>query len=298
MYGQVVSWGQFGLASLVSMLFAAANPDKYTPYMGTVVTMGLQGSGKSMENLFVKGAFTEVHRVFPDAYSYAASASNLGLVLSVGVGIVLMSWKRVWETEGADGSKKLSSLVISKHRRKRKTSDKLLYESLAVHVGFIALSVGVSFGITLALNALERFLDVFQKYAVLSVIPIDPLCMLVSTLISKIFSGCSDSFLNLHSFSTLATCGLDFIVAIQIGRIHFPSQVVDSWTDFDVEFIVVIVVVFLWNSFCLAWLSRKMCPNFWFLRGLAEFGQCTGGFWMGACVHDCACVALFDYFGF
>ena len=63
--------------------------------------------------------------------------------------------------------------------------------------------------------------------------------------------------------------------------LEFAPFTTSSWTPLDSEFLVVLVVCLVWNFFCFGFVSRRMCPNFWFARGLAEFGQSTGTFWMG-----------------
>jgi hypothetical protein len=64
--------------------------------------------------------------------------------------------------------------------------------------------------------------------------------------------------------------------------LRFPSQTTAEWTPKDTQFYVTCFLVFLWHLFCLSWVSRRMCPNYWFIRGCAELGQATGTFWIGA----------------
>jgi len=281
MYGQIVSWGQYATATLVAILFSSADPVKYTPYMGTIVAMGMEGGQKTAWNLYTKGTFTEVHVLFKDAYAYAMAAANIGLLTSVFVGIMLLSWKKVWDSKTIDGTNHLTKSVKVHRKFKHEKAQKLVFESLAVHIGFISLSVGVSFAIWAGLTALEERVDTLKQYSAFSVIPIYPLCMLMSTFFMKIFSRCSNIFMNLSSFQHIATAGMEFIVAILISMLEFPVQTDESWTSFDTEFYVIMLACILWNLFCLAVVSRRMCPNFWFSRGLVEFGQSTGTFWMG-----------------
>ena len=169
MYGQVVSWGQYGVCTLTAMIFCAIDPEKYTPYMGSIVAMGMEGGQRPMYNLNTKGIFTEVHQEFPEAYAYAVSASNIGMLVSFCVGIVLLSWKKVWDTSAVAGephrptTKSVDMRLVSfKHERDRK----LVFESLTVHLGIIALSVGISFAISFGFVALENAVtdEAFAEY--------------------------------------------------------------------------------------------------------------------------------------
>ena len=43
-----------------------------------------------------------------------------------------------------------------------------------------------------------------------------------------------------------------------------------------VPFLLVVGVGIAWNVFCVMWLARRILPNFWFERAIAEMGQSMG----------------------
>jgi len=43
-----------------------------------------------------------------------------------------------------------------------------------------------------------------------------------------------------------------------------------------VPFLLVVIAGILWNVFCVVWLARRILPNCWFERAIAEMGQSMG----------------------
>ena len=79
----------------------------------------------------------------------------------------------------------------------------------------------------------------------------------------------------------LRVCLTGFSAYCQISMMVFPTFSTLEWSPYDTQFYITCFVCFIWNFFCLGFVSRRMCPNFWFIRGLVEFGEATGTFWTG-----------------
>jgi ESS family glutamate:Na+ symporter len=69
----------------------------------------------------------------------------------------------------------------------------------------------------------------------------------------------------------LAGTALDFLVVAAISTIRI-EVVAENW----VPFVIIIVGGIFWNLFCVLWLAKRLLPNCWFERAIAEMGQSMG----------------------
>jgi ESS family glutamate:Na+ symporter len=64
---------------------------------------------------------------------------------------------------------------------------------------------------------------------------------------------------------------LDFLVVAAVSTIKL-QLILDNF----MPFILLVTAGILWNIFCVLWLSRRILPNYWFERSVAEMGQSMG----------------------
>jgi len=69
----------------------------------------------------------------------------------------------------------------------------------------------------------------------------------------------------------LSGTALDFLVVAAISTIR-----IDSIANNITPFFIIIAGGILWNVFCVMWLARRLLPNYWFERAIAEMGQSMG----------------------
>jgi len=69
----------------------------------------------------------------------------------------------------------------------------------------------------------------------------------------------------------LAGTALDFLVVAAISTIRIEVIVQGI-----VPFAIIIVGGISWNIFCVVFLARRMLPNYWFERSIAEMGKSMG----------------------
>ena len=288
LYAMVVAWGQYTVATLVSGILNLIFP-KMSPYMGVAVAMGFEGGIATVNALFEEGAFTEIHKEFPDASTYSRIASTIGQLTALSCGIALIALRDTWmggnikhrQSSGNDTVNMAEDVEWRFRRRDRGTEKKESHalDSYSTHIGLVCVSIFVAFLITQGLILIEQTSPFLSKYGVFSAIPLFPMCMIVSTIIMKILGKRRNMF-NIIYFQKFAGMALEFVVVVSIANIRMPSTGY-SITQNDIAFMIVAISLVLWNLFCFIKLARIMCPNFWYERGVVEFGQNLGVYWTG-----------------
>ena len=68
-----------------------------------------------------------------------------------------------------------------------------------------------------------------------------------------------------------AHTALDFLVVAAIATIRIEALIGGLW-----PFLIIVAAAIGWNVFCVLLLARRMLPDAWFERSIAEMGQSMG----------------------
>jgi ESS family glutamate:Na+ symporter len=102
--------------------------------------------------------------------------------------------------------------------------------------------------------------------------PLFPLCMIGGLVVQLFLSRFSRVSPVDHTLmQRLAGTALDFLVVAAISTIRL--EVIAKGV---LPFLLIILGGIFWNVFCVVWLARKILPNWWFERAIAEMGQSMG----------------------
>jgi len=143
----------------------------------------------------------------------------------------------------------------------------------------VAVAVGIGLliqkGLVHGANAGARLLPEKAAATVRSVagsFPLFPLCML-GGLIVQLFEDRFDrhNLIDPGLTRRIQNASLDFLVVAAIALIR-----VEALAKGIVPFAVIIAAAIGWNVFCVLVLARRMLPDAWFERSIAEMGQSMG----------------------
>lgn len=96
--------------------------------------------------------------------------------------------------------------------------------------------------------------------------------MIAAVLIQKTLGILKmDAFIDKQVTTRLGSCFSDFMVGFGVASIKI-SVVLTFWQPL----LLLIIVGLLWVLFNLYVIAPKMCNNYWFERGIFNFGWCTG----------------------
>jgi ESS family glutamate:Na+ symporter len=274
-YGQIVAWGQYFTALLV-VLFLLRPLFNIPEVFGVVLPVGFEGGHGTAAGL--KETFETFK--WAEGTDFALASATMGVVSAILFGIILINWAaRKGHTQ------KLKSLdqlkkgewggFYSPDQRPiagRQTVSADSIDSLALHLAIIGFAVLIGYGLKMGLVSLESFSSYLGENKIFQGFPLFPLCMVGGLLIQLFLGRFSKVSPVDHSLmQRLSGTALDYLVVAAISTIRL--NVIAKGL---LPFLVIVCVGILWNIFCVAWLARRVLPNHWFERAIAEMGQSMG----------------------
>ena len=273
-YGQIVVWGQYviGLGFVVLFLGGLFNiPDLF----GVIIPVGFEGGHGTAAGL--GDTFTQLG--WPEGLDFGLTSATFGIISAIVIGIALINWAAA---KGyISNFKKLDELspeelaglypVDKRPSAGAQTTSADSVDSLAFHLAIIGVAVLIGYGIKIGLMSVEGAITATGS-KVFTGFPLFPLCMIGGLIVQLFLSRFSRTSPVDHPLmQRLAGTALDFLVIAAISTIRL-SVIIKG----IVPFLIIVVGGILWNVFCVVWLARRILPNCWFERAIAEMGQSMG----------------------
>ena len=274
-YGQIVVWGQYavGLGFVALLLGRLFNiPDLF----GVIIPVGFEGGHGTAAGLGETFSILE----WPEGLDFGLTSATFGIISAIVVGIGLINWAakkgHISSFRNMDelSAEELAGLypVDKRPSAGAQTTSADSVDSLAFHLAIIGIAVLIGYGIKLGLMTLESVTFGSSESKIFSGFPLFPLCMIGGLLVQLTITRFARVSPVDHTLmQRLAGTALDFLVIAAISTIKL-SVVIKG----IVPFLIVVVGGILWNVFCVVWLARRLLPNCWFERAIAEMGQSMG----------------------
>ncbi len=276
-YGQTVAWGQYvvGLGLfliLIKPLFPSL-PDMF----GGTLPVGFEGGHGTAAGL--GPVFAE--KGWAAGTDFALTSATFGILSAITVGIILVNWaarKGYTHKSGEDISKVLEDDTVGvipldqRPSAGRLTVKSDAIESLSLHLVIVGLAVGLGYLLKQGLVGLESQVTYLARHSLLSSFPLFPLCMLAGLLIQYLEERFDNhNLIDLGLIRRIQNSALDFLVIAAIATINL--RVVVSGL---LPLTILVAAGIVWNVFCVIYLARRMLPDAWFERAIAEMGQSMG----------------------
>jgi len=159
------------------------------------------------------------------------------------------------------------------------TSDAI--ESFTLHIVIVGVAIFFGWSLKRGLVGIEMWVNsgltesarkATTFYRMVKPFPLFPLCMLGGLLIQIVEDKYDrHKLIDLGLMRRIQNTALDFLVVAAIAMINIQA-IVPSLAPFA----IIIAGAILWNVFCVVWLARRMLPDSWFERSIAEMGQSMG----------------------
>jgi ESS family glutamate:Na+ symporter len=275
-YGQIVAWGQYvvGLGLWVFLLgkiftdlpgmFAGILPVGFEGGHGTAAGMG--------------PVFAE--RGWPEGQDLAMTSATCGIVSAIVVGMILVNWAvrkgyAIRHKELTDQIEDDSIAVIPVGQRPiagRLTVNSDIIEAFSLHLVAVGLACGIGMLIKQSLILIEAQSTYLSDNQLLSSFPLFPLCM-IGGFVIQLFEDKFDKrrYIDLGLIRRIQNCSLDFLVVAAIAMIS-----IDVVKTALIPLLVLVAAGIIWNVFCVTTLARRILPDAWFERAIAEMGQSMG----------------------
>ncbi len=274
-YGQVVAWGQYAVGLGVTFLILTRFFN-IPPMFGALIPVGFEGGHGTAAGL--APIFAE--KGWPEGADLALGSATIGVVGGVVIGMALINWaarRRHCRTEEGGQSTQAAFGTGIVPKEERSPAGLLTFrtesvETLAVHVAVVAVAILIGFGFKLGLAALETLWLTDPKNAILGSFPLFPLAMLGGVIVQKLFDRADrHDVLDRGLMQRLQGLSLDYLVIAALATLRIEAIVANIG-----PFLILMVVGLAWNIWCVMWLAKRMLPDYWFERSIAEFGQSTG----------------------
>lgn len=277
-YGQVVAWGQYVVGvGLVLVLLAPLFG--VNDMFGGIVPVGFEGghgTAAGLETQFVKLGWTEGKDI-------ALASATAGLLSAVLVGMVLINWaarkgyttrRREPESIAEDDSIAVIPLDQRPEAGKLTVSSDAV-ESFSLHIAIVGLAILIGFILQMGLKAIGGPVAAENPSVISRVMnsfPLFPLAML-GGIVVQLLDDRFDKYDIIDPGLTrrIQNSALDFLVIAAIASIRIEAVRSAIW-----PFLIIVAAGILWNVFCVVVLARRMLPNAWFERSIAEMGQSMG----------------------
>jgi ESS family glutamate:Na+ symporter len=320
-YGQVLAWGNWLVASLVTIVLL--QPVWGVPAIfSTLLEVGFEGGHGTAAGL------REVYEQlgYAEGGDLAVTCATIGIICGVLFGTLMVNigqsrgWSyssykastvqvtvedglgdsssdpaqqdssRVFAAEhksGAEGAPQLRAparraaktwrdrAVIDVEERPvgmRLTISNDALDTLALHAGFIGVTILLAYFTKRALMAIENTSEELMELKVLSGFPLFPICMLWGGVVQMFIDRfAAVSPIERDAMERICGVSLDFLVFTAIATTRIEAVATGI-----VPLLVLILFGLVWQFVCLLVVAPIMLPDFWFERGLCEMGKGMG----------------------
>ena len=288
-YGQIVAWGQYvvgiGVVLLVLAPMLTSLPEAGQRTFGGLIPVGFEGGHGTAGGL--EETFTEMG--WPEGKDFALTSATCGIISAIIVGMILVNWaaRRGYtavrrKVEDIPEDESIGVIPIERRPAAGKlTISADAMESLTLHIAVVGVAVligwaikqGMMAGVTWIHSDLTPELRTTTNlYRMVRPFPVFPLCMIGGLLI-QLYEQRFDKheLIDLGLMHRIQGAALDFLVVAAIATIR-----IEALGGLLVPFAILIGAGILWNVFCVTVLARRVLPDAWFERSIAEMGQSMG----------------------
>ncbi|WP_085505040.1 sodium/glutamate symporter [Thalassobacillus devorans] len=275
-FGWAIGWGQYVIGLLVVLLILVPFYD-IPPMAGALIEVAFEGGHGTAAGM--AGTFEELG--FPEAFDLAIGLATVGILSGVIFGIILINWGiRRGKTKLVKDVKDFSRLkkqgIMEFQNREPAASMTLRPESiepLSFHFAIVSLAVLIGYVLLQGLIWLESVTwGAWTGSEVLTYVPLFPIAMIGGILLQLIFDKTDHhEVLDRRMIARIQGFALDVLILTAIASVS-----IDVIGEYFVPFIVLAVAGVTWNIVGFLILAPRIIPNYWFERGIGDFGQSMG----------------------
>ena len=275
-YGQIVAWGQY-VVGLGLWVFVLSWIFKDLPGMfAGILPVGFEGghgTAAGMGPVFANYGWAE-------GQDLAMTSATFGIISAIVVGTILVNWAvrrgyAVRHKELAEQVEDDSIAIIPVDQRPiagRLTVNSDVIEAFSLHLVAVGLAVGIGMLIKNGLLLIEAHVPYLANNKLLTSFPLFPLCMIGGLVVQFIeLKYDRHHLIDLGLIRRIQNCSLDFLVIAAIAMIQIAAVKAAL-----VPLLILVAAGIAWNVFCVTTLARRILPDAWFERAIAEMGQSMG----------------------
>lgn len=265
--------GQYviGIALAVAILVPVFN---VSPMFGTLIEIGFEGGHGTAAGM--APVMTELG--FEEGGDLALAMATVGILSGVIIGVIAVNWAaRKGHSETLDVSANKDPEIARGIYSREQPSSGLLtvrtesLDTLTLHISIIAVAVLIGQGMLSALQAIEQWLWA-DSIEIFSYVPLFPLAMLGGVVIQLVADKTGlGRMIDRGTMERIQGLALDTLIIAALATLSL-----DAIANNIGPFVILAVLGIAWNVFVLFFLAPRFIQNYWFERGVADFGQSMG----------------------
>ncbi|TVP91724.1 sodium/glutamate symporter [Alkalibacterium sp.] len=273
--GQTVSWGQYVIGLLLTMFVLTPFFD-VNPLAGALIEISFVGGHGTAAGL----ASTFESLGFAEGADLALGLATIGILVGVVAGIIIINIghrkgfaKHVGGTDYFTEEEKERLGESYGFEMEQQVKEAKAIEPLAFHLSLIAVAIAIGYLLQQGLILLEAatwgaWTDVY----LFPFVPLFPLAMIGGVIVQIVFDRFDiHMYIDQSLISKISGFALDVLLVSALATLSL--QVIG---ENIIPFLLLAFVATVWNIFAFLYLGPRMIPEYWFERGLGDFGQATG----------------------
>ncbi|SEH49937.1 glutamate:Na+ symporter, ESS family [Halobacillus karajensis] len=270
--GWSVGWGQYvvGIGLAVLVLVPFFDLPAMSGALIEVAFEGGHGTAAGMASTFEELGFTE-------AFDLAIGLATIGVLSGVIFGIILINWgvrnKKTKVIEDVEDFSNLRKRGVMEYQNREPAGKMTLrpesIEPLSFHLAIVMIAILLGWLLLQGLISLETITigSDFMGY-----IPLFPLAM-IGGIILQVFFSKKDKYnlVDRRMINRIQGLALDVLILTAIASVSL-----DVIGEYLVPFLILASAGIAWNLFGFLVLAPRFIPQYWFERGIGDFGQSMG----------------------
>ncbi|WP_067598995.1 sodium/glutamate symporter [Nocardiopsis listeri] len=273
-FGITVASGQYVIGILLALLVLVPFLD--VPVVsGALIEIGFLGGHGTAAGLGT--TFEQVG--WAEGQDLALGMATVGLLSGVIIGIVLINWgvrrgkTSVINADNKGTDREQAGLIERANRTAGSTMTvhPSSMDPLTLHFGLVAVAVIIGQLILSGLQWLEQALWA-ETIEVMAYVPLFPLAMIGGIVVQMVIDRFDrNDIVDERSVERIQGLSLDVLIIAAMATLSLQAI-----ADNILTFAILAISGILWCLFAFLFLAPRMMPNFWFERGIGEFGQSMG----------------------
>jgi len=275
-FGQALAWGQYVVGILVTLTILI--PVFGTnPISAALIEIGFEGGHGTAGGM----ADTLRELGFQDGPDLALGLATVGIISGIVFGTALTEWGRrrkyiptlQTNVEEPDEIPELIYMESPKAKRQREyLTLGMLIDPLSLNLGFVGIAIILGWLILQGLVVLESWLWGQTGFSVVSHIPLFPIALIGGILVQLVMERLDLQALIMRPLiKNIAGTALDVVIVTALASISLT--VIGSNLG---PFVVLSIAGITWNILFFISYAPRIFPNYWFEKGLGDFGQSMG----------------------
>lgn len=271
-HGQTMAWGHYVVGISLAMLVIIPIWDT-SPLVGALNEIGFEGGHGTAAGL--SDTFRELG--FADGADMALGLATIGVVAGVVLGTLMINWAVMRGHIKPPHRSSSEDEALAEHENREEPVANAMcdqaVEPLSIHLGLIALAIGLGWLILEGLVLLEASVlmplgwpELFRH------VPLFPLAMIGGVILQSLSGKLGFAkMIDRDLMNRITSSSLDILIVAALGALSL-----DAIGGNIGPFLVLAVAGIAWNLIGFFVLARLIFPKDWAPNGLANFGQGIG----------------------